>query len=149
MSQDRYNPTMPGFSGATGYSPADSLGAANAGYNAKMGEYNANQAKKGNTMNTAGTIAAAAMKSDATLKMNIVPLSGAEALRALLSLGGYTYDWKDSREGDMGVLAQEVEKVLPELINRDEAYLQVNYTGIVALAVEAIKYLASKLGEKA
>ena len=150
MSQDRYNPTMPGFSGATGYNPADSLGAANAGYNAKMGEYNANQAKKGNTMNTAGTIASAAIKaSDATLKMNIVPLSGREALSALLSLGGYTYDWKDGSGEDMGVLAQEVEKVLPELINRDESYLQVNYTGIMALAVEAIKYLSGKLGEKA
>lgn len=60
----QYRPTFQGFSGATGYNPADMMGAANAGYQSKMGEYNAGQQKKGNTMNTAvsaGTTIGAAM----------------------------------------------------------------------------------------
>lgn len=44
------NPSFSGFSGATGYNPADMLGAANAGYQAKMGGVNSSNAKKGSTL---------------------------------------------------------------------------------------------------
>jgi hypothetical protein len=44
------NPSFSGFSGATGYNPADMLGAANAGYQAQMGGANASNAKKGSTL---------------------------------------------------------------------------------------------------
>lgn len=43
-------PTFSGFSGATGYNPADMLGAANAGYQAQMGGVNSGNAKKGSMM---------------------------------------------------------------------------------------------------
>jgi len=55
----QYRPTFQGFSGATGYNPADMMGAANAGYQTKMGGYNADQQKKGNTMNMAATAGSA------------------------------------------------------------------------------------------
>jgi len=51
MVNSQYRPTFSGFSGATGYNPADMSGAAQAQYNAKMGGYNAQQGKKGSTMN--------------------------------------------------------------------------------------------------
>lgn len=44
------NPSFSGFSGATGYNPADLLGAANANYQAQMGGVNSNNAKKGSTL---------------------------------------------------------------------------------------------------
>lgn len=44
------NPSFAGFSGATGYNPADMLGAANAGYQAQMGGANSSNAKKGSTL---------------------------------------------------------------------------------------------------
>jgi hypothetical protein len=50
MATDRYIPTMPGFSSATGYNPEDRLGAANANYQAQMGQYNSGQDKKGGTI---------------------------------------------------------------------------------------------------
>jgi hypothetical protein len=51
MLNSQYRPTYQGFSGATGYNPADMLGASQAAYNAKMGGYNTQQGKKGSTMN--------------------------------------------------------------------------------------------------
>ena len=51
MVNSQYRPTFSGFSGATGYNPADMSGAAQAQYNSKMGGYNAQQGKKGSTMN--------------------------------------------------------------------------------------------------
>lgn len=142
-----YRPTYQGFSGATGYNPADMLGASQAQYAAKMGGYNAQQQKKGNTMNTAASLGGSAMMafSDAALKHDIKPLVGRDALEALLQLGGYTWRWNDSGEVDAGVLAQEVQRILPELVVKPDAFLMVNYTGLVALAIESIKYLAGEL----
>lgn len=51
MLNSQYRPTFSGFSGATGYNPADMLGASQASYNAKMGGYNAQQGKKGSSLN--------------------------------------------------------------------------------------------------
>lgn len=52
-----------GFSGATGYSPADLSGAAQQKYQAQMGNYNASQNRKGNVMSTAGTLGSAYLGS--------------------------------------------------------------------------------------
>lgn len=52
--------------------------------------------------------------SDTGLKDNITPLTN--ALTGLLALTGYTFDWSDSGTPDMGVLAQEVEAVFPDLV---------------------------------
>lgn len=146
LLNSQYRPTYQGFSGATGYNPADMMGAAQAQYGAKMGGYNAQQAKKGNTMNTAASLGSAAMMmSDMTLKHDIQPLVGHDALEALLQLGGYTWRWNDSGEVDAGVLAQEVQRILPQLVVKPATHLMVNYTGLVALAIESIKYLAGEL----
>lgn len=138
-----------GFSGATGYNPADLTGAAQSQYQAAMGGYNASQNKKNNLLSTGGTLGAAGiMASDEELKDNIRPLVGKDALIAVLELGGYEYDWKDGTGHDMGVIAQQVQKVLPNLVMKAEkGHLVVSYAGLVALLIEAIKYLASSQNE--
>ena len=79
--------------------------------------------------------------SDERLKDNITPLEG--ALNKISQIGGYEFDWnKDSSNSghDVGVIAQEIEKVLPEIVvNRDNGYKAVRYEKIVALLIEAIK----------
>lgn len=133
-----------GFSGATGYNPASMTNAAQNTYNAKMGAANASAGKNNNLLQTGATLGGAAiMASDMALKENIQPLDGKASLAVLLKLGGYEYSWKDTGEEAMGVLAQEVEKVLPDLVVRaKEGHLMVDYAGIVAIAVQAIRYLA-------
>lgn len=84
--------------------------------------------------------------SDVRLKKDIEPIGS--ALSKILSLNGVTYNWrvdefpqfKLSEERDMGVIAQEVEKVFPEVVNTDdEGYLSVEYSHLVPALIEAIK----------
>ena len=61
------------------------------------------------------------------------------------SLNGYTFTWNDKHEqfngnNDIGVVAQEVEKVFPEIVDtRDNGYKAVKYEKMVALLIEAVK----------
>ena len=90
--------------------------------------------------------------SDKRLKDNITPIT--EPLSKLSQLGGYTFDWipKEgihSHEGrDVGVIAQEVEEVLPEVTNtRHNGYKAVKYEKIVPLLIECIKAQQSQIDE--
>ena len=80
--------------------------------------------------------------SDERLKDNVTPIYN--ALDKVKQIGGYEFDWNDNQttyEGhDVGVLAQEIEKVLPEIVTtRDNGYKAVRYEKIVALLIEAVK----------
>ncbi|MCU0374435.1 MAG: tail fiber domain-containing protein [Chitinophagaceae bacterium] len=79
--------------------------------------------------------------SDETLKKNIEPIANASHL--LQQLHGYRYQWKDENadaEKQLGLLAQEVQKVLPELVKEGEnGKLGVNYSGLIPVLLEALK----------
>jgi hypothetical protein len=91
--------------------------------------------------------------SDERLKENVQPIQNALSKVELIS--GNTYDWKEGfdnihphKGNDVGVIAQEVEKVLPQVvINRDNGYKAVDYEKIVPLLIEAIKELSAKVKE--
>ena len=90
--------------------------------------------------------------SDKRLKDNITPIT--EPLSKISQLGGYTFDWipKEgihSHEGrDVGVIAQEVEEVLPEVTTtRHNGYKAVKYEKIVPLLIECIKAQQSQINE--
>ena len=63
----------------------------------------------------------------------------------LTQLNGYHYYWKDEKRSkslQTGVIAQEVEKIFPELVEKDEkGFLSVNYTGLIPHLIEAVKEL--------
>jgi len=81
------------------------------------------------------------------LKDNIAPID--DPLAKVLSISGNTFDWneKSNKSGhDVGVIAQEIEKVLPEaVITRDNGYLAVDYHKVVPLLIEAVKELTAKV----
>jgi hypothetical protein len=83
--------------------------------------------------------------SDIKLKTNIVKIDN--GLAKLLTLDGITYNWnqlsnKDTSLREAGVIAQQVEQVLPEaVIKKENGYLTVKYEKIVPLLIEAIKEL--------
>lgn len=81
--------------------------------------------------------------SDALLKTGIEKLSGFDILQAI---SGYSYSWKDSGESSVGVLAQEVEKVLPNAVFTDEktGLKSVDYDQLIAPMIEAIKELKAE-----
>jgi hypothetical protein len=88
--------------------------------------------------------------SDKNLKDNITPISN--PIEKIQKIGGYEFDWNDKQnvyEGhDIGVVAQEIEEVLPEIVTtRDNGYKAVKYEKIVALLIEAIKDQQNQINE--
>jgi hypothetical protein len=83
--------------------------------------------------------------SDRNFKENITPIEN--ALEKISKISGNTYDWKaDMKEfhgfegNDVGVIAQEIEEVLPQLVTtRETGYKAVKYDKLVALLIEGIK----------
>jgi len=77
--------------------------------------------------------------SDINLKENIVQVK--DSLSKIEKLNGYTYNFKDKPEvPKAGLIAQEVQEVLPEAVKVDgEGVLRLDYNGTIALLVEAIK----------
>ena len=103
----------------------------------------------GATLSAVGDVVAYA-SSDERLKDNIIPISN--PTEKLKQIGGYTFDWNDNQttyEGhDIGVIAQEIEKVLPEVVTtRDNGYKAVKYDKIVALLIESNKELLKRVEE--
>jgi len=86
--------------------------------------------------------------SDERVKGNVQPI--ANALEKLEQITGVSFDWKpeSGHHGhDYGVIAQEIEKILPEVVaTRDSGYKAVKYEKIIPLLIEAIKELSKKVG---
>ena len=84
--------------------------------------------------------------SDRKLKANITKIEN--ALDKICSIGGYTFDMLGTGQRQTGVIAQELEKVLPEaVIKNDNGYLSVDYGRITGLLVEGIKDLKNEIYE--
>jgi hypothetical protein len=87
--------------------------------------------------------------SDARLKTNIKSITS--ALDKIDSINGVEYDWntelQDVHTGrDVGVIAQEIEQVLPEaVVTRDTGYKAVNYDKVIPLLLQAIKELKAEV----
>lgn len=95
-----------------------------------------------------GTLTATALveSSSITLKENVAPITN--ALESVLKLEGVTYDRKDkSYLGEAGLIAEEVNKVLPNLVTKDEngKPYAINYTKFSAYLIEAVKDLSSQI----
>jgi hypothetical protein len=74
--------------------------------------------------------------SDINLKENIQPIIN--PIDKVLQINGVSFDWKDNGRSSMGVIAQEVERVLPELVNGTDSKT-VNYNGLIGLLIEVVK----------
>ncbi len=85
--------------------------------------------------------------SDERLKKNVKPIIN--ALEDVAQLEGVSFDWKDSGTRCHGFIAQQVEPILPDLVNTDEetGMKSVNYIGMIGHLVEAIKELKAEIEE--
>jgi len=88
--------------------------------------------------------------SDRRLKDNLSPIPN--ALDKVSKLTGYEFDWNENQSAhsghDYGVVAQEVEAVLPELVQtREDGYKAVKYDKIVSVLIEAIKEQQKQIDE--
>ena len=92
--------------------------------------------------------------SDKNLKENVETIGN--ALQIINSMSGVKFDWNETARKmyperihrDIGVIAQEIENVLPEIVTtRDNGYKAVKYEKIVPVLIQAIKELKAEIDE--
>ena len=95
---------------------------------------------------TGGTITATDFNStsDINLKENIKTVEN--SLDTLTQLRGVSFDWKETGRSSYGVIAQELEEILPDLVKNGEVK-SVNYNGLIGVLIEAVKELSEELKE--
>lgn len=82
--------------------------------------------------------------SDKRLKDNIVTVS--DALALVSKMRGVTYTRKDTGQAGVGVVAQEMKEVLPQVVQEGE-YMSVAYGNVVGVLIEAIKELTARVAQ--
>ncbi len=103
------------------------------------------------TLTVVGDVVAYGTPSDKNYKENIKPIES--ALDKAMKLQGVTFDWKKSDsildiKEDIGFIAQDVQKVLPELVRENEnGKLSLRHQGITPVLLEAIKELKAEIEE--
>ena len=89
--------------------------------------------------------------SDRKLKDNITTIE--DALDKVKQLNGVEFTWKKDGKKSAGVIAQDVEKVLPQAVktvndlNTDEEYKTVKYDALTSILIESIKELSARIEE--
>jgi hypothetical protein len=85
--------------------------------------------------------------SDIKYKENVETLLN--AIEILSQIRGVRFNWKESGAPSMGVIAQELANVVPEIVNTEPAggVMTVNYSGMNAILIEAMKSMYSELRE--
>ena len=80
--------------------------------------------------------------SDNKVKENVQTVEN--ALEIINPLRGVSFDWKKTGNKSYGVIAQEISKILPELV-KDGEIKSVNYNGLVGVLIEAVKELSAEI----
>lgn len=83
--------------------------------------------------------------SDIRLKKNIKKFEN--TLEKIDEINGVSFEWKQSGSKSAGIIAQELEKVFPELVIDSGDYKKVNYNGLIGVLVESIKELKEEVKE--
>lgn len=85
--------------------------------------------------------------SDINLKKDIEIITNANEI--LNQINGVNFTWIKSNKPSIGIIAQEIEKVLPQLVNErtDTGTKSVNYNGLIGVLIEAVKELSQRVEE--
>jgi len=142
-------------SGSLNHAQADGAGFHISGADASMTWDNGNDRLFFNTgsffsgsVQASGDIVAYA-SSDERLKHEITPIQN--ALQKINQISGNSFIWDEEKQNiykgkDYGVVAQEIEEILPELVQtREDGYKAVKYEKLVSLLIEGVKELSQEL----
>ncbi len=81
--------------------------------------------------------------SDANLKENVEVYTN--ALETIENLEGVSFTWKETQKSSIGVIAQQIENFVPELVQTGETHKTVNYNGLIGILIEAVKELSAEV----
>ena len=82
--------------------------------------------------------------SDIRLKTNIKPID--DPLNKVMQIEGVSFNWKEDNRPALGVVADQIEKILPELVHGNDPKT-VNYNGLVGLLIECVKNQQKQIDE--
>ena len=118
--------------------------------NPKGGNVGIGTTSPGEILDVNGTVQATSFNatSDARLKDNIVPLNN--PLLKIVQLQGVNFTWKkeDTNIINAGLIAQDIEKVIPEVVTTQNNEMQqksVNYNGLIPYLIESVKTLSNEI----
>jgi hypothetical protein len=83
--------------------------------------------------------------SDFNLKDDILTIT--DGLSTVEKLRGVSFKWKNSGEKSYGIIAQELEALLPDLVSSAGGHKSVNYNGLIGFLIEAVKELSDRVDE--
>lgn len=85
--------------------------------------------------------------SDRRLKSNIIEITS--SLDTVCKLSGVQFTWISNNQKDYGVIAQEIQLVIPEVVTNEEktGYKQVNYIKLIPFLLQSIKQLNKKISD--
>ena len=126
-------------------------------YNGSAGITIATNATSSNTASTlvardangdfsTGTITCTDLNSTSDLDLKKEVSTFDNALSTITQLRGVNFTWKQTDKPSIGVIAQELEQVLPQLVSNEENK-SVNYNGLIGVLIEAIKELSNEVTE--
>lgn len=163
------SPAFSGFAGASGQlSGGNIVGAAQQQYAQNMQNYNqaaAEKSGKGATVlgaagavvggiyggpagaqlgGTVGSAAGGALFSDPALKFNILDMDDESCYNRMMELVPVSWTWKGTEVNGSGINAAQVAELIPELIEKANGVMKVNYTELFAILLGAFRWLAKK-----
>jgi hypothetical protein len=106
----------------------------------------------GGALTISGALTQNGSPSDINLKENLVKISS--PLEKISQINGYNFEWKEGSPArgnisniveDAGVIAQEIEEIMPEIVRMSDDNKVVNYNGLIALLIEGIKELKAEV----
>ena len=83
--------------------------------------------------------------SDQTLKINTKTL--VDGLKTVIQLNPVSFNWRDTGRKGYGVIAQEIENVIPEIVETNGTIKSVSYDQIIPFLIQAVKELKIELEE--
>ena len=94
-----------------------------------------------------GTLSATIFNSlsDGTLKENVETLSS--GISIINTINPVSYIWKDSGKVGYGVIAQEIENILPEIVNTNDGIKSVEYNSLIPFLIKSIQELKSEIDQ--
>ena len=129
--------------GGGGSSSSFYIGTGSAANNGSESISNKFSLSSSGVLTVSGDVIAYGSPSDAKYKENVKPIKN--ALDKVMDLEGVSFDWKENNEildikEDIGFIAQDVQKVIPELVREnEEGNLSLRYQGLIPVLLEAMK----------
>lgn len=81
--------------------------------------------------------------SDENLKTDVQLIE--DSVDKILKIDGVKFNWKETKKPSIGVIAQNIEKVFPELVSNNNNIKNVNYNGLIGVLIEVVKDQQKKI----